>query len=64
MMNDEEVENFDDLESSMTRTGGMETGVEEHSAPQAGPGEDSAGRLLRLAKTAAATVPPQVAGSR
>ena len=43
MMNEEEVEALAGLESSMTRTGGAkEVGVEGHSAPQAGSGEDPA----------------------
>jgi hypothetical protein len=53
MMNDEEVEDFGGLESSMTWTEGVETGAEGHSAPQAGPGKDSA----------AAAAPSQVVGS-
>jgi hypothetical protein len=42
MMN-EEVDDLAGLESSMTRMGGMEeVGVEGHSAPKAGSGEDPA----------------------
>jgi hypothetical protein len=41
MMNEEEVEDLAGLESSMTRAGGAyEGGVEGHSTPQAGSGED------------------------
>jgi hypothetical protein len=43
MLNDEEVEDFGGLESSLTRTEDAGTGAEEQSAPQAGPGEDPAG---------------------
>jgi hypothetical protein len=53
-MNEEEVEDFDGLESSMTWTESAEAGVEGHSAPQAGPDEDST----------AASAPAQVEGSR
>jgi hypothetical protein len=42
MMNEEEVEDFVSLDSSMTRTDGTEAGAEGHSAPQAGSGEDPA----------------------
>jgi hypothetical protein len=42
MMN-EEVDDLTGLESSMTRMGGAEeAGVEGHSTPQAGSGEDPA----------------------
>jgi hypothetical protein len=54
-MNEEEVEDLAGLESSMTRTGGAEeAGVEGHSAPQAGSGEDPT----------AASAPAQVEGMR
>jgi hypothetical protein len=54
-MNEEEVEDFTGLESSMTRTGGAEeAGVDGHSAPQAGSGEDPA----------AASTPAQVERKR
>jgi hypothetical protein len=65
MMNDEEVEDFGGLESSMTRTEGAETGVEGHSAPQAGPGEDPTTTAAPAGEdSAAAVAPSQVAGSR
>jgi hypothetical protein len=55
MLNDEEVEDFDDLESSLTWTEDAGMGAEEQSAPQAAPSEDPARtlqqRLLQLAKT-------------
>jgi hypothetical protein len=54
MMNEEEVEDFGGLESSMTRTEGAEGGAEGHSTPQAGPDED----------LAAAFALAQVEGSR
>jgi hypothetical protein len=41
MTNEEEVDDFSGIESSMTRMGGMEeVGVEGHSAPQDGSSED------------------------
>jgi hypothetical protein len=42
MMNDEEVDDFGGLESSVTRTDGARTGVEEQPAPPTGLGEDPA----------------------
>jgi hypothetical protein len=64
MMNDEEVEDFGGLESSMTRTEGMEMGAKGHSAPQAGPGEDSAATAALAGEDSiAAAAPLQVAGS-
>jgi hypothetical protein len=54
MLNDEEVEDFGGLESSLTRTEDARTGDEGRSVPQAGPGGDPA----------AAASPSQVAGSR
>jgi hypothetical protein len=53
MMNEEQVEDFGGLDSSMTRTDGAEAGAEGHSAPQAGPDEDPA----------AASAPAQVEGT-
>jgi hypothetical protein len=47
MMNDEEVEDFGGLESLMTQTEGVETGVEGHSVPQAGPDENSIAAAAR-----------------
>jgi hypothetical protein len=41
-LNDEEGEDFGGLESSLTQTEGVGTGVEEQSVPQAGPGKDPA----------------------
>jgi hypothetical protein len=76
MLNDEEVEDFGSLESSLTRTEDMATGAEEQSAPQAGPGEDPttaaapAGEDPAAAAAptgedpAAAATPSQVVGSR
>jgi hypothetical protein len=64
MLNDEEVEDFGGLESLMTRTEGMETGVEWHSVPQAGPSEDSTAAAAPAGDdSAAAAAPLQVAGS-
>ena len=40
MMNDEEVDNFGGLESSVTRAEDARTGVEEQPTPLTGPGED------------------------
>jgi hypothetical protein len=41
----------------------VETGAEEHSAPQAGPSKDSAAAAAPVSKdSAAAAAPPQVAG--
>jgi hypothetical protein len=40
MMNDEEVDEFGGLESSVTQAEDTRTGVEEQPAPQAGPDED------------------------
>jgi hypothetical protein len=54
MPNDEDVEDFGGLESSLTRTEDAGTGAEVHSAPQAGPSEDPT----------VAAAPLQVAGSR
>jgi hypothetical protein len=60
-MNDEEVEDFGGLESSITRTEGMETGAEGHSVPQAGPGEDSTSAAAPADEDhAAAATPLQV----
>jgi hypothetical protein len=42
MMNEEQVEDFGGLDSSMTWTDGVEAGAEGHSVPQASPGEDPA----------------------
>jgi hypothetical protein len=43
MMNEEEVDDLTGLESSMTRmVGAEEAGVEGHSTPQDGSGEDPA----------------------
>jgi hypothetical protein len=65
MMNDEEVEDFGGLESSMTQIEGVETGAEGHLAPQAGPGEDSTAVAAPAGEhSAAAATPSQVAGSR
>jgi hypothetical protein len=65
MINDEEVEDFGSLESSMTQTEGTETRAEGHSAPQAGPSEDpTAATALVGEDSAAAAAPSQVAGSR
>jgi hypothetical protein len=51
MANDEEVDDFGGLESSVTRTEDARTGVEQ-PATQTDPGEDPAQwRLHRLAKT-------------
>jgi hypothetical protein len=64
MLNDEEVEDFGGLESSMTRTEGAGTGAEEQ-APQAGPGKDPAAAAAPDGEdSAAAAAPSQVAGSR
>jgi hypothetical protein len=53
MMNEEEVEDFANLDSSITQTDVAEAGDEGHSAPQAGPGEDPA----------VASAPAQVEGT-
>ena len=53
MLNEEEVEDFGGLESSVTRAEDERTGAEEQSVPQADPRGDPA----------AAAAPSQVAGS-
>jgi hypothetical protein len=65
MLNDEEVEDFGGLQSSLTWTEGTGTGAEEQSVPQAGPGKDpAAAAALAGEDSAAAAAPSQVAGSR
>jgi hypothetical protein len=65
MLNDEEVEDFDGLESSMTRIEGAGMGAEGQSVPQAGPGEDPAAVAAPTGEdSAAVAAPSQVAGSR
>jgi hypothetical protein len=65
MLDDEEVEDFGSLESSLTRTEGTGTGAEEHSVPQASPSEDPAAAAVSAGEDpAAAAAPSQVAGSR
>jgi hypothetical protein len=49
--NDEEVEDFGGLESSLTQTEDAGTGAEEQSVPQAGPGEDPTTMTAPPAKT-------------
>jgi hypothetical protein len=74
MMNDEEVEDFCGLESSVTRAEDARTRAEEQLAPQADPGGDPAaaavsagGDPIAAAAPAGedpvATAPSQVAGS-
>jgi hypothetical protein len=65
MLNNEEVEDFGGLESSLTRTEDAGTGAEEQLAPQAGPREDPAAEAAPTGEDpAAAVAPSQVAGSR
>jgi hypothetical protein len=48
MANDEEVDDFDGLESLVTRAEDARTGVGEQPVPPAGPGEDpTESRFLR-----------------
>jgi hypothetical protein len=75
MMNDEEVEDFGGLESSVTRPKDARMGAEEQSAPQADPGGgpvtvavlaggDPAAAVAPAGEDpAAAAAPSQVAGS-
>ena len=75
MMNDEEVDNFGGLESSVTRAEDARTGVEEQPTPLTDPGEDPpaaavpAGEDTPVAAApaeedpAASAAPSQVAGS-
>jgi hypothetical protein len=75
MMNDEEVDDFGGLESSVTRAEDARTGVKEQPAPQAGPGGDPAAAAVPANEDptaaaapasedpAAAAAPSQVAGS-
>jgi hypothetical protein len=75
MLNDEEVEDFGGLESSLTRTEDAVTGDEEQLAPQADLGEDPATVTAPAGEDpaaaaapagedpAAAAAPSQVAGS-
>jgi hypothetical protein len=65
MMNNEEVEDLGGLESSMTRTEGVEMGAEGHSTPQDNPSEDSTVVTAPASEdSAAVAAPSQVAGSR
>jgi hypothetical protein len=64
MMNNEEVDDFGGLESSVTRAEDARTGVEEQLMPQASPGGDPAvAAALTGEYTAASAAPSQVAGS-
>jgi hypothetical protein len=65
MLNDEEVEDFSGLESSVAQTEDAGTGAEEQLAPQAGPSRDPTAAASPASEdpTTAAT-PSQVAGSR
>ena len=64
MLNEEEVEDFGGLESSVTRAEDARTGAEEQSVPQADPGGDPAAAAAPAGKDpAAAAAPSQVAGS-
>jgi hypothetical protein len=75
MMNDEEVDDFGGLESSVTQAEDARMGVEEQPAPLTGPGEDPtvaavpAGEDTPAAAAstdedpAASAAPSQVAGS-
>jgi hypothetical protein len=58
MMNDEEVEDFGGLESSVTRAEDARTGAEEQPAPQADPGGDPAATAVPAGGDPAATVAP------
>jgi hypothetical protein len=58
MMNDEEVEDFGGLESSMTRAEDARTGTEEQSAPQADPCGDPAAAVVPAGGDPAAAAAP------
>jgi hypothetical protein len=64
MLNEEEVEDFGGLESSVTRAEDAWTGAEEQPAPQADPGGDPAAAAVSASEDpTAAAAPSQVAGS-
>ena len=75
MMNDEEVDDFGGLESTVTQAEDARTGVEEQSAPLTGPGGDPAAAAVPAGEDtpaasapthenpAASAAPSQVAGS-
>jgi hypothetical protein len=64
MMNDEEVDDFGGLESSVTRVEDARTGVEEQPAPEADPGGDIAATAAPASEDRpASAAPSQVAGS-
>ena len=75
MMNDEKVDDFGGLESSVTRAEDARTGVEEQPTPLTGPGGDPAAAAVPAGEDpttaaapagedpAAAAAPSQVAGS-
>jgi hypothetical protein len=63
-MNEEEVEDFGGLESSVTRAEDARTWAEEQPAPQADPLGDPAAAAMPAGKDpAAVAAPSQVAGS-
>jgi hypothetical protein len=64
MLNEEEVEDFGGLESSVTRAEDASTGAEEQPAPQTDHGGDPAAAAVPAGgDPAAAAAPSQVAGS-
>jgi hypothetical protein len=58
MMNDEEVEDFNALESSVTRAEDARTGAEEQPAPQADPSEDPVEEAMPAGRDPATVAAP------